>query len=209
MNEFFIYFAIFIPLIPISIGIRGFNKLDHSSKIIVGYLIIAFSNDVICLVLAWNGIPNLFFINLFGLIQGVALILCLRYSDPEFYRNLHFIAICYVILYLFLALAIDGINQFAGVAMTTEALIMLILCITFFYNVYAHEITNSLENFPAFWIVTGVLIYFSGALYSFLLGADILAGNNDTFYNSWILHNISGIIKNILFAIGLWKAVKL
>ena len=207
MNDLFIYIAIFIPLIPISIGVRGFQKLDISAKIIVGYLLIAFSNDLLCLGLARNGIPNLLFINLFGLFQGTILILFFRYCDQKFYKNLYFLAIIYVMVYLFVALIIEGIDKFDGIAMTIEALIMLILCLTFFYNVYANEITHSLEGFPSFWIVIGILIYFSGALYSFMLGADMLAGSNDKFYNSWILHNMSGIIKNILFAIGLWKAV--
>ena len=56
------------------------------------------------------------------------------------------------------------------------------------------------------WISVGVLVYYSGNIFLFILNnyfSNRVDGNQGTL---WIIHNLLNISKNLLFCIALWQS---
>ena len=56
-----------------------------------------------------------------------------------------------------------------------------------------------------FWINTAILIYFSGNLFLFIFNTYLVSVLKDDLVVYWSFHNLLYLIKNVLFAIGLWQ----
>ena len=204
MEYFLAYSSIFSPLIPLIIVGIVVKKLRQTEyKIITTLIICSFFSDVISgIFIEGNNYLILFF---YGLIEFITLLLFFNFALKMKNRITQIIILVYVLYYFLNSIFIEGFFEFNTYARSVESLIMISMCLFYFYNIYTNELNIYIEKSPSFWIVIGVLFYFSGALFSFILSSDILSKSPDRFYNSWALHNLANILKNILFAIGLWK----
>lgn len=98
-----------------------------------------------------------------------------------------------------------GINSFSKV---TSSIYFLVLSILFFYVLLKDLPTQSILQLPMFWINSGVMIYFSGSLTLFILSDYLVNTLHNDLMLYWTFHNFLGIIKNILFIIGIWMGVR-
>lgn len=96
-------------------------------------------------------------------------------------------------------------DQFNAIGSSLEALMIIFLSLRLFYQFFSEEEEIFLDKSPVFWINIAFLVYFSGALFSFILSTDILSQSRDRFYTSWALNNISNFLKNLLLAVGFWR----
>ncbi|MCF6359985.1 MAG: hypothetical protein L3J29_04405 [Cyclobacteriaceae bacterium] len=202
LHNLLIYSSVFSVIVPISVVI--IKKIQKKYICLFTLFLTSLFSDLVSIVLSSNGLTNLLVINGYFLISGVLLILYFS-NTKRFESNFSTITIpSFVLVYLF-SYSIDGLYTFNTIGISLEAILMIFLCLYVFYDLYKKEETIYVDRLPEFWITTAILMYFSGALFSFLLATDILSQSPDRFYNSWILHNSANILKNILFAIGLWK----
>lgn len=207
LNTILIPISILSASLIIAIGINNFSRLNYPMRVILYLSIYAFTNDLVCLILAKYGLNNLWAINLYELILGYSILSFYYLVEKDFFRPLKIIRIVFVFIYMVSWIeGKDGLKSFNGLGMSIEAIILIAITLLFFFQIYKKEETPFLENSGIFLIAIGVLFYFSGALFSFLFSADILSGSPDSVDRSWILHNISNIIKNIFFAIALFKS---
>lgn len=193
-NNILIYLSVFSPLIPLIVILRtGCNGLYW---VIISFVLASFSADVISIYII-DG-TNYSFLHGYGLVEALILFFF-------FYKVLNrnnwipYTALAYSIYYLINSLFIEA-NTFNTLGRSTECLIMIFLCLRLFYQFFKKEEDIFLEQSPLFWINVGLLTYFSGAFFTFVLSKYIL-----TDEPLWILHNLSNVSKNILIAIGLWK----
>lgn len=205
MHQLLIYFSIVSPLLVIFWGAKNKKHLDVSMRLIFYLSIASFFSDIISLILSKYDLNNLWIIQIWGLTQGILLFLFFSTVIDISIKRIRAFLVLFIIYYVINSIFIEGLNQYNSLAMSIEAIIMIVLCFIYFHKLYTDEVGVFLERIPVFWVVIGILFYFSGALFSFLLSSDILSKAPDRFYNSWIFHNSVNIIKNILFAIGLWK----
>ena len=202
--------SVFPPLLGIYIGFRGRSRLSKPVRLIFILMIISFVVDVIVMIMANYKINNLMVIHLFNLIQAIIFILFFREMFPEHVMSLNGILIAFIIFYVGDSIFITGLLKPNAISMIVQSFLMIALSIAYFYRVYVHETDIFIDKSPDFLIVLGILFYFTGAFFSWLLSSDILntSISSDKFYGSWILHNIANIVKNIIFALALWRAQK-
>ena len=96
------------------------------------------------------------------------------------------------------------INGFHSRPATYNALnnfVQIFFSLWLYYCIFQQGTDIFIENSFIFWANTGILVYFSGSLFTIILGSEILSNPSLT----WTFHNIANILKNLLFAIGLWK----
>lgn len=91
-------------------------------------------------------------------------------------------------------------NEYNSIGDTLESIVMILWSMIYFYDIYYYERDLFIEHSGNFWFVVGILAYFSGALFSFLLSKEILNGPM-----VWTFHNLANILKNLCFTIGIWK----
>ncbi|MEK6783397.1 MAG: hypothetical protein AABY93_16970 [Bacteroidota bacterium] len=66
--------------------------------------------------------------------------------------------------------------------------------------------TATIHRLPILWISFAALGYYGGNFFLFLFSNYLTKSIDGSLAILWVLHNILNVIKNILFAIGLWQA---
>lgn len=199
------YCSVLSALVPIICAQQKRRALDNISSLIVYLVSISLLNDGIMMFMGKLGINNMPFAHVYGLVEGIILIVFFSRLIPLKNITTFILAVTYSICYVLNSMFHEKIFTFNGYARSTEALLMLTLSIFALYKFYVKEEDVFIDKSPHFWLVIGILVYFSCAFFSFLLSTEILSQVPDRFYNSWIIHNFSNIVKNVIFATGLWR----
>lgn len=197
--------SILSPLLPLLTGWQRRKGLDQTFSILLTVIATAFLFDLVNTILAFQRINNLPLAHAYGLLEGLLLI---KFFDRllEWKKSTWTaVAVTYTLLYVADSIFLESIFSFNAWSRSVEALLMIALCVMAFSMFYSKEEDIFIEKSPHFWIVIGILTYFSGALFSFLLSTDMLSQSADRFYGSWMLHNFSNLLKNVIFTVGLWR----
>lgn len=95
-----------------------------------------------------------------------------------------------------------GVHVIWGEVLSMKNILVMGLCVLYFLQVFQSDTEIFLENTPLFWIVIGFIFYTAGSFFLWLMSSEIV---NNPKYSMLIVH-LGNILKNILFALGLWKA---
>jgi hypothetical protein len=204
-DDWLMYGSVFSPVIALCIAWRLRGSLDRMISIIVLLCIFSFANDLLSLTFAKMRSNNMPLAHAYGLLEGLLLIKFFHYLLGWKKSTWTFVAATYALLYVADSIFLESIFSFNAWSRSGEALLMIVLCVMAFSMFYSKEEDIFIEKSPHFWIVIGILTYFSGALFSFLLSTDMLSQSADRFYGSWMLHNFSNLLKNVIFTVGLWR----
>jgi len=207
MEDLLKFFSILSPCLGIGLGLIIYKRLSLPARIITLLLGVSITCDVIMYWMAESGVNNLWVAHIYGFIE--ALLLSVFFASLILKRRYIIgVSLLYLTFYVLNSIFLEPIETFNANARALEAVMMISFCFLFFYHIYQMEADIFIERSPDFWIVIGVVIYFSGAFFSFLLATDILSDSYRNFYGSWILHNLSNTLKNLAFAFALWQIHK-
>ncbi len=190
------YSSVFSPILPLLFIVQKEKK--KYLKIIIFFFLISFFTDLIATFLIRGSNYN--FLHVYGLLETIILIWFYKTVLVKGKKWIVLIGIVFSLFYIYDSIWVE-LNQFNTIARSVESFIMIVLSLTLFYQFFRNEDDIFLEKSPLFWINIGILIYFSGALFSFVMSSVILSTKL-----SWIFHNISNVLKNVFIAIGLWRA---
>lgn len=205
------YASIFSPLIGIIRGALYFKLLKRTILLIWLLLTLSFFIDIICWVLGSNGINNLAFIQLYGFLEGILLLLFFGEIIKEIGQRLKFIIPAYVVIYLLDITFIESFFEFTTWFQLTRTVIFIVLCIFFLFQVFDQELDIFNTMLPEFLVVAGLLFYLCGVFFTVLLSSDMLTESNignDSILTSWIFHNAANLLKNIFFTVAIWKGTQ-
>ena len=200
-----IYGSNLSPLIALLIAIKSYIKgkrLDRISISVLALVTISFTADLSSYFFALVFGSNYWIINCYFILE-----IALTGFLFGFILNHKIIITLYILISLGFATlnTVVGFHYYHGEFLAISGLLSIIMCCLSLNSLYQNESNLYIENVPTFWYVVGLLTYFSGALFSFILSSDILKQQHLHFEYSWAFHNIANILKNLLFAIGLWK----
>jgi hypothetical protein len=118
-----------------------------------------------------------------------------------------FVIIILVVASILDSFFIESIYQFNSIGWTFSIFFLLCLSLRYLYKLYQDLENIQLERNPLFIINTGFLVYFTGSLFTYIFGWEILSQEaKGLFHNAWIIQSFSNIFKNILISYGLWLA---
>ena len=101
----------------------------------------------------------------------------------------------------------ENIFEFNAYARAIEALLIILLTLTYFYLTLKDMREKHLERAPLFWISSGLLIYFSSSLFINIY-SNMLFGFGSNSYTMWGIHAILNIVPYIFYTIALWVKPK-
>ncbi len=94
---------------------------------------------------------------------------------------------------------------YPSIPITALGILLIIFSLIYFYQMlYPHEYVP-LEKQSLFWINAGILFYSGVNIFLFMLLNQIPAQHRANYY---IIHNVTNIIANILYSIGLFRKPK-
>ena len=201
-KSIFIYFTIYLTLLPLGIGLFYFKKTDPGLKLLLVYLALSFFVDQIALQYFLKSVYNMLYINLFVLFEKCLFIYLLYYWNLSgkkrrldfFLLELFIIALwTYYAFFTHTATGKPGIyNQLNVFGTLTSAIIVILAAVSVIRIV---EVGSELFKNPVFWSVTAIFIY--AAISLIVISTVFLMPKN-----AWSLF----LIANIIYYLFLTKA---
>jgi len=109
----------------------------------------------------------------------------------------------YGISFILVTLYIQPFDQYQTFMWTITGMIMIFFSISYFINLFSAR--SNMANYELLWINSGVLLYFSLNLFLFIMSSYILTKiDPELSILVWSFHNVNNIMKNILFACGIY-----
>ena len=194
-------------LIPLTIAILQWNKLNKELKILTWILIVSLIIDSLSLVLLKFSINTLPMGNAYLLAQFTLLfwIFTMQFRTKKVFIIIYF---GFVFFYIINLSFIQSFLIFNSNSNVVASLILMLLSLLYFYKLLNELPSIHIHQLPMLWISFGVLVYYSGTLFTFLASNYFFQLTDEESVMVWILHNLLNITKNFLFAIGLWQSYR-
>lgn len=199
-----ISFYSIIPPLLLGVVLYSKKRISREYSPIIILTVVSLLCDILARWAAKEYQNNMPVSHLYSLVQALTIMWFFALSMPKVRKSINFILITYGAYYIINSILFEPLLTFNETARIIQTWIIIPLSLYYFYNLYNSESTIFLERNGRFWIVVGILFYFSGAFFTFLFSKKILSIPDTTFFGTWIIHNISNFIKNLFFTIGLW-----
>ncbi len=197
--------AVILPIISGSITVT--KHLSASSKIIFVYCIIYAIFESIGWYYALHHWQNHFLHNTISYLD-------ILFLGIYFYQILESTFIKKIVISLIivvLALTVwshlgtgRDYNRLDSFALSIGNLAMIFMSLLFFYQLLNSLDIKNLLVYPNFWIVVGILIYFSGAFFTFIFAEYIAFSKDEAITSYFQIHEYFLFLQRIFLAIGLW-----
>ena len=214
MNQYFtsyqeypvVSIAELITLLPILIGLFYFHSSKRDIRFLVIFFICFFIRDIFSNKLADVKETNLFLYNFFSFIELLFLALIFYANDRIHSVKYKRIIIIGVSLALIVNLFFYSTNDFSPGNFTIVRLYGIVITITFFGQILSEVSIKNILTYSMFWIVSGLLLYFCGTFFIFLLSDKVLSGKakHEIFQQYWDTNLIFYIVFCLLSSIGIW-----
>lgn len=90
-------------------------------------------------------------------------------------------------------------NNFDAIPASTESILIIIFCVSFFFEQIRDMEVSFIYSSKTFWIIVAILVYMSATFFLFV-SAEFVSQEERRSY--WFINSISNIIKNVLISIA-------
>jgi hypothetical protein len=197
------YLSMFSGIFPVVAALFNYRYLDKALKIAVAYFLASVLSDLLQQILKSEGIVNNWpVIHVYILVS--ILLLGAMYYHAFFSPLLKKITIVITVLVFAVFIAniilIDGLTDYPSLSNTILSMALICFSLVYFYQLLNRQEFVHIEKQGLFWINAGILIYFAINIFSFMLFKRMLKEHQEGLY---MINNITNIIANILFTVGL------
>ncbi len=184
-------YSVWLPLLTSIIAFRK-GSLTRGIKPIFVLIILSLISDIISIYLAKQYGNNMPWFHTYQVLEGFILTL---YFFNLFGRKRYwlFIGFLFIGFLVINSIFIGSIFTFNTRGTSVSAIYFIINCLIYYHTIYSSEKHFFIEKSAHFWIVTGILVYYSGSFFTFL--------SYETF-QTWMFHNMANTLKNILLSFG-------
>lgn len=206
LARFFISTSTYSVALPLAIGLFRLKRLQTIQRYVLALVIVSILVELAAVLLGrFLHLRNLPLLHVFSVVQFTLLwlIFAQRLIPPFSRRFFGVILVAFWAFALVCAIWIDGIYNFNAHARSFGAILVIIFCLSYFYQRLRKLDLENLESDPLFWVATGSLIYFSGSLILFIISNYILPDKAMSF-SMWGVHGIFNTFNNMFFMIALW-----
>lgn len=197
--------SIFSPVLSILVFLLfPFNWKQKLKWTIFILAISSIGVDVICKYFAVKSIPTIWFINIFTFIEAQILFLffyLLFFENKKIRKLLIYFASAFLVVWVSRNLVFKNINNYDYLSQALEFIFLLFLCLLYFFQKTKVTDTIFIYNYYEFWIVSALLMYCAGTLFSFFTPMNPNENNLDTQLFEKITR-YSSILKNLLMSIA-------
>ena len=214
MNQFFTpyqdypiaFIAELITLLPIIIGLFRIHSSKYEIKFLVLFFFCFFAKDVLSNMLAFRKENNLFIYNLFSFIELLFLAVFFYANHRIHSEKYRRIIVLGGILALIVNLFSYTRSDFSAGNFTIVRLYGILITITFFERLLSELRIKNILSYSMFWINSGLLLFFCGTFFIFLLSDKVLSSKArpDIFQQYWDTNLIFYILFCLLASIGIW-----
>ena len=123
-------------------------------------------------------------------------------------RNAFIIVPCLYVAFALINVVFIQRSSINSYTLIIQSILVIILCLYYFYWLLEELPTSQLHRLPMFWINSAYMIFYSGNLFLFVFTSYLVNVLNNQLLVYWSLHNILGIIQATMMSIGLWMDLR-
>ncbi len=193
LHKLLMLLSAFSVAFPIGVSIVRHQGYDRLGRGLSAYFYLSALFDLAGLITWHKKVNNLPLFHLFTLIE----LLFFGWLYEQAFKDVllkKIVAVLTVLLGLFTV-----INSISA---TAESVYLIVLSLLLFRQLLLQREVMFLDRHPLFWLNSGVLLYFAGNLFVFML-QHAIAGSAQKGYVYGIVHSGINILANVLFGIAL------
>jgi hypothetical protein len=198
------HLSAFSVALPIGISIVRHQAYDRLGRGLSAYFYLSALFDLAGLITWHKKVNNLPLFHLFTLIE----LLFFGWLYEQAFKDVllkKIVAVLTVLLGVFTvvnSILLESIWTFNSISATAESVYLIVLSLLLFRQLLLQREVMFLDRHPLFWLNSGVLLYFAGNLFVFML-QHAIAGSAQKGYVYGIVHSGINILANVLFGIAL------
>lgn len=126
------------------------------------------------------------------------------------YKYIYITNIIYIIFYFFLFIFWNTKSSLhtSSYLSALQTVFILIFSILWFIDSFKKLEHDSLLKKPHFYFVSGLVLYYSGTIFLFLMSSVIFEKEKAFILEYWMLNIFFNFIFRVLLSVGIWKAVQ-
>lgn len=231
MELILMYISRFSVLIPLFFVLAGENRFKIKTlNLLGGLLLVSGLTDMSTYIMGARQINTAFVSNLYTLLEFSLLCLIFINLLSTQKRLIYTLMGIFFAFFLLNSLQIQKLTEFQGYALTLEGVFLLILSILYFIkhvklintpipispeiseqnlreSTKLYESIFNPTNHLNLWINSAVFFYFVMDIYLFCMSSYVFKNESeDLAMTFWSFHNVSNIVKNGMFATGIYYA---
>ena len=198
-----VYASIASGVLPLLAALYNYRQLDSVLKLFVLFCLISFSFDLFEMTLSElkvkNNCPVL---HLYDVLEVLfyTVIYYRAFYESIFKRIALLLGTTALAAVICNAAFIEKIWTYPSISNTVVCMMMIILSLTYFYQLLTRQEFVHIDKQALFWINTGVLFYFSINIFLFMLYNKISKDVRNDYY---MLQSVTSVIGNLLYSVGL------
>lgn len=202
-------FTILIGLIPLILVFFRKNKNTDEVSNLFPFLIIVFIASLYELI---GSIILKINVNYWFVIYNLLVFITLFYFFYRIlcrYRLLFFIfftLFIFLLFYLFLNYSFEDFFIISPYFKGFQTIFILTFSILWFRKLFNERIIENLIDCSVFYFISGLIIYYCGTFFLFLLNDFIYKSDEKAFHDFWLLNIILNLVLRTLLIVGIWKA---
>lgn len=181
-----------------------FRRRQLPLRILAVFFIFSTIADFYSLITAHYGINNLDVLHIYTILEGSFFLIFYRsLFKSKLVRNLLLFTLpLYILFAVYHSFFLANMFEFNSVTRVAECIILTTCGMYFFYTLFADDEYINLKRYPYFYINSGVLLYFMGNIFLFMLYAFVIQTEQSSSMSVWGLHSVLNIGANILYCVG-------
>ncbi len=206
LPEIIRYFSNLSPIIPIIVFLTSKNQNFKGIKIITVLVFTSFLVDVTTFIAGLRHVSLFSIANIFFVIQF--LLLSRFYSSLSGSKKYYYLLVPFIAFFIFNTIFIQPIHTYQSWLRVAGGFIYICYSVSYYIQVLkVKPHIDPIYHFPPFWLNTAIFYYFSFNFFLFIISSYVFTNMSiDTMKAFWSFHNFNNIIKNILFAVGIYWA---
>jgi hypothetical protein len=199
------YLSSVSALIPFVFAVIKRKDIPRELLPLLVILALSVLADLLSFVLANNSINTYPIGNLYLFITFL-LLSYIYFKSLRQPKHLKWTVVVFSIFFVLNFLFWEGPFKFNSYSNVAASLILIFTAIWYLTTLLRDLPTADIQLHPLLWITFAVLFYYGGTFFLFLVKNYLTYGDSGSHRMMWILHNSLNIIKNGLFAFGLWQS---
>lgn len=148
---------------------------------------------------------NMFVFHFYVFAETIILTFYFRaFSQSTLVRSLYLIiATLFVLFYIFDLIFLETITDYPAISSMLRCIMVILFSIIFFIQTFLKSEIINLFLYPHFWMVSGLLLFYSGTFFMNIVG-DLVIKENNLGFDIYAIHSYLNIFLNIIYTITLW-----
>lgn len=198
------YLSTFSILLPLLLGAVFFQSLTRPLRILYVFIAVSAILETWTITLNIFGMNNLMLFNLFTFIEFAFLSIVFRMLFPYKYQRAFVTIVSFaVVIYFVSTFSMNDLTVFNSKNRTIESAVFIGYGLMYIVTSLNRLKVPYLELNPYFILTSGLLIYFAGTIFVFVVERRL---NESNFMPAWTIHSILNMFLNVIFASVIWRS---